>query len=99
MTENEYKNILNIYSNYIEMCMNTTIDVFIAKRALAIIMMEIESRVSHTEYREIVNHILEKYPDQKPRLFLAGHVIEDIPKLLEEVKEKRNEECEECEKD
>lgn len=89
MNEEEYKSILDVYSNYIEMLMTTQIDVSIAKRALAIIMMEIESRVDSSIYRNIVNHILEKYPDQKPRLFLAGHIIEGIPKLLEEVRNQR----------
>jgi hypothetical protein len=93
MTDNEYEDILDIFSNSIERCMNNTIHLAISQRALAIIMMEIESMVSHIEYRQIVYDILEKYPNQKVVLFLAEDVIDGMEKLLEKVKEKRNTEC------
>ena len=89
MSEQEYNDILDIYSSYVDACMTTKIDVSIAKRALAIIMLEIESRVEQSTYKDIVDYILKKYKDQNPRLFLAGHVIDSLPKILDEVKDNR----------
>lgn len=98
MTEEEYEELLYQYAEYVDICMtgkmneDCRFNTPIFKRALAIVMMEIESQMNSNTYKEVINHIVNKYESTKPILFLAGQVIQSIPRIMEEIKEQQQKE-------